>query len=511
MTDPSCLEFPLDSYPGMNRFVLDWLRGDERFLSRTETEHVPPSALSGRRPDPEGRAALAQALIESNKHWGSFVRDDVERWARGESVSLVAGQQVGVAGGPLYTLAKLATLLNMKRQLEAGGTPATVFFWLATEDHDFSEVATIKLPSGGKRQTDLVTIRASRGIDSREPVGALPIPNELTRELLAFFEGMARPSWLREGINFRDSFAELIATLVPGGVVLVDALLPELRRAGAPLFTRIATRWKDIQSAIASRSVEIEAAGYQPQVVAREGEYTLLFRISDEGKRELLSKPPDSIGQPERISTSALTRPLLQDFVLEPDVFVGGPSEVAYYAQIAPLHDMLGLRQPRVALRAHALVAPKRIVRYYERFGIDPCETFKPADDILAGHEPAGVAAVQDITGEAQKQLFDAIEKIRILALPADHSLNRSIQRSIGHLDYHFRKLSERAVRGLVRKDRERYAALRELVMTFYPDRIVQDRCVSWFALQSELGNHLLERLVDCVKPDSAVCRIVSM
>jgi uncharacterized protein YllA (UPF0747 family) len=510
MSDPACLEFPLDSYPGMNRFVLDWLRGDERFLVRGEGDSL-SSTRSKRPPSPEGRAALAQALIESNERWGSFVRDDVERWARGESVALIAGQQVGFAGGPLYTQAKLATLLKMKRKLEAGGTPATVFFWLATEDHDFSEVATIKLPSRGKRQTDLVTLRASRGFDSREAVGGLPIPEELTRELLAFCDGMARPSWLREGITFRDSFAELIATLVPSGVVLVDALLPELRRAGAPLFAQIAARWDDIQSAIASRSRELEAAGYAPQVISRAGEYTLLFRIGDDGARELLTAPPKSIDAPERISTSALSRPLLQDFVIQPDVFVGGPSEVAYYAQIAPLHKMLGLTMPRVALRAHALVAPKRIVRFYERFDIDPRETFKPADDILAAHEPAGVAAVQDITRDARQQLFEAIEKIRALALPADHALNRSIHRSIGHLDYHFRKLSERAVRGLVRKDHERHAALRELVATFYPDRIVQDRCVAWFALQCERGNHLLDRLVDCVEPDSAVCRIVSM
>lgn len=506
MSEPPCLEFPLASYPGMNRFVLDWLGGDARFLARGDRQSLTP-----KRAQPEGRAALAEALIESNTHWGSFVKDDVQRWARGESVALIAGQQVGFAGGPLYTLAKLATLLNMKRRLEAAGTPATVFFWLATEDHDFSEVATIKLPSRGKRQTDLVTLRASHGYDAREPVGALPIPEELTREFLAFYDGMARPSWLREGITFRDSFAELITTLVPNGVVLVDALLPELRRAGAPLFAQLAARWDEVQSSIAFRSAELQAAGYEPQVIARAGEYSLLFRIGDDGTRELLSSPPAAIDAPERISTSALTRPLLQDFVLQPDVFVGGPSEVAYYAQIAPLHEMLGVTQPRVALRAHAIVAPKRIVRYYERFDIDPRETFKPADEILAAHEPAGVAEVEGITSEAQGQLLEAIEKIRTIALPADHALNRSIERSIGHLGYHFRKLSERAIRGLVRKDRDRYIALRELVATFYPDRIVQDRCVSWFALQSEGGKPLLDTLVDCAEPDSAVCRIASL
>lgn len=496
--------FPLDDYPGLNRFVRDWLHGDERFLPRN------PAIPALKRGAKDRGEALARALVESNRRWGSFVKDDVEAWARGESVAIVAGQQVGIAGGPLYTLVKIASLLKMKRDLEAAGTRCTAFFWLATEDHDYREVATIQLPSRGRKQTDLVTLRASHGVDAREVVGPLPIPEELIRELLAFFD-MPRPSWLREGITFRDSFAELVASLVPSGLVLVDSLLPELRQAGAPLFADLAAKWNDVQKAIATRSQELEAAGYAPQVIAREGEYSLLFRIADDGRRELLSEPPSSIDAPERISTSALTRPLLQDFVLQPDVFLGGPAEVAYYAQIAPLHDLLGIRQPRVALRAHALAAPKRIVRYYERFNIEPRETFRSADEILAAREPAGVSEVEAITRDGEQALLEAIAKIRDIALPADHSLSSSINRSIGHLHYHFNKLRERAIRGLVRKDRERYAATRELVATFHPDGVVQDRSVAWFALWSESGEHLLETLVDAVEPDANVCKIVSL
>ena len=70
----------------------------------------------------------------------------------GETVTLVAGQQVGFAGGPLYTLAKIATLVKMKRELEKQGKPATIFFWLATEDHDFAEVATLNCRSRCRRQ-----------------------------------------------------------------------------------------------------------------------------------------------------------------------------------------------------------------------------------------------------------------------------------------------------------------------------------------------------------------------
>ena len=501
------IRIPLAKYPGMNRFVLDWLGGDTRFLDRSPVED--------RRPRLSGQArrlssTLIDALDQSNRHWGSFISDELRAWSGGETITLIAGQQVGFAGGPLYTLAKIASLIRMKRDLEAEGKRATIFFWLATEDHDFSEVATLRLPvstiaaqkNGINRQLDLLTLRATRAVESKAIVGEARIPEGLIAQLLALYD-MERPQWLREGITFRDSFAELLVSAIDEKIIFVDALLPELREAGAPLFERMRTLWDEMQRDIAARSRELEAAGYTPQVTPRDGEeYTLLFRIDENGERHI-----DRNG----VSTSALTRPLLQDFLFQPDVFIGGPSEIAYYAQIAPLHQLLGVPQPRVALRGHALIAPKRIVRLFERFDIRSNEVFSSADAILAEREPEGVAEVTKIANEAKEQLAKQIARIGEIALPAEHALARAINRSIGHLEYHFGKLTERAIRGLVRKDRERYQAIRELVATFHPDHHVQDRVVAWFAYWCTSGSHLVSRIVSEIEPDSDAFKIIEL
>jgi uncharacterized protein YllA (UPF0747 family) len=429
-------------------------------------------------------------------------------------VTLVAGQQVGFAGGPLYTLAKLATLIRMKRDLEKQGTPATAFFWLATEDHDFEEVARLNVPVSTlgpdksiNRQLDLVCMRAVRAADGRAAVGSLPVPESLITQFLALFD-ITRPPWLRPGITFRDSFAELIASVAGNDVILVDALLPELRRAGASLFGQIHARRDDIQNALAKRGDELKAAGYNEQVVPKDGdEYTLLFEIDEKGHRVSSARAAEA----ERTSTSALTRPLLQDFVLRPDIFVGGPAEVAYYAQLSALHDLLGVPMPRVALRAHALVAPRRIVKAIDKYGIDPAAVFTSPESLLAEHEPDGIAQIRKLKDEGKRELMKRIEQIGELALPADHSLAGSIQRSIGHLEYHFDKLAERAVKGLVRKDRDRYLAARELVATLYPDRQVQDRVVGWVAYWHVYGAGITEQLVNGIEPDSDHFRIIEL
>jgi bacillithiol synthase len=488
----------------MNQFVLDWMGGDGRFLARS-------GVATGFSRSGPAEAGLYTALADQNRRWGLAVGDEIRRWAAGGTYTVIAGQQVGFAGGPLYTLAKIASLLKIKRDNEARGIPTTAFFWLATEDHDFSEAATISIPRRERKgQLDLITLRARHAFESRQVVGSQTVPESLIVELLALLE-MERPSWLREGITFRDSFAELIATAVDGKVILVDALLPELRRAGQPLFDAIIARWSDIQGALEQRAAALREAGYAPQILPRDGEgYTLLYELDEHGNRDLVDSPRP-LAAPERVSTSALTRPLLQDFVFRPDLFIGGPAEVAYYAQIAPLHELLEVPMPRVGLRAHALVAPRRAMRAFERFAIEPAEIFAGADALLAAREPAGVTQIETIAARARRNLAEEITRVGELALPADHALARAVNRSIGHIEYHFDKLAERAIRALGRKDRERWNAVRELVSILNPDHHVQDRVAGWIAYWCEFREDLVSRLIEEVEPDAPVCKIIGL
>src|SRR5262245_60956200 len=154
----------------MNRFVLDWLKGDTRFLPRGGQ-----TILSVR--SQTGLSDLHTALADQNRQWGLAVGDEIRRWAAGGTFTVTAGQQVGFAGGPLYTLVKLASLLKIKRDNEARGIPTTAFFWLATEDHDYNEAATFSLPRReAKGQLDLITLRATHAVESRQVVGQQVVP-----------------------------------------------------------------------------------------------------------------------------------------------------------------------------------------------------------------------------------------------------------------------------------------------------------------------------------------------
>ena len=53
----------------------------------------------------------------------------------------ITGQQAGLFGGPLYTLLKAVTALQLARRVrQEHGVPAVAVFWVDSEDHDWKEV-----------------------------------------------------------------------------------------------------------------------------------------------------------------------------------------------------------------------------------------------------------------------------------------------------------------------------------------------------------------------------------
>ncbi len=522
-SETTTIELPLSAYPGIRSFPLDLVSGSARaaaFSSRRSFEEITP------RPPSRDRSALASALASSNRAWGNDVTPEIDRWARGESVALIGGQQVGFAGGPLLTLTKIASLLKLKRTLEASGVMATVFFWMATEDHDFGEIACLDWPD---RDGSIQQLRCPHPESLTRSVGSLPVPDVLRRQFLQI-SGIDEPEWLREGISFRDSFARLVAEAVGGrGVVLVDSLEPELRRAGAPLLRSLVERMDEAEAAVRGRSAEIARAGYDPQVVPNQDDhFSVLYLVAADGERVPLRRVQDGwmLGEavipasevmrridkaPETISTGALARPLLQDFVFEPAVFVGGPAEVAYYGQVLPLHAMFGIEAPHVALRGHVLAAPEKVLRAIDRYEITPVELTLSPDEILAKRE---WRAIEELEREIEMlgAAVDAkVSPIRRMIVEADSGMRSSTDRTLRRISHHVAKLGQRGARAIARRDAERHRAVTRLCGTLFPGGVPQDRRSAWIGLWLQYRAALVERLVEQIEPDATTFRITGV
>ena len=89
------------------------------------------------------RPRLARILENQNRGWGCSPETlaNIESLRDPRSMVVVTGQQVGLFTGPLFTVYKALSVLQLVRRLRQQHGPRFLpLFWMATDDHDYDEV-----------------------------------------------------------------------------------------------------------------------------------------------------------------------------------------------------------------------------------------------------------------------------------------------------------------------------------------------------------------------------------
>src|SRR5262249_57577124 len=86
-------------------------------------------------------------------------------------------------------------------------------------------------------------------------------------------------------------------------------------------------------------------------------------------------------------STSALLRPLVQDTLFPTAAYVGGPAEVTYFAQLAPLYARFGVSMPMIVPRARFRVLDEKANGLLQKMKLSAADIERPYPDLLA-HAP---------------------------------------------------------------------------------------------------------------------------
>src|SRR5215469_9171930 len=96
----------------------------------------------------ERRARIADILERQNKAFsaGPKTLENVAAFRRGAQ-AIVTGQQVGLFGGPVFSIYKALSAVKLANEAKKSGVDCVPVFWLATEDHDLEEVNQLQLPN----------------------------------------------------------------------------------------------------------------------------------------------------------------------------------------------------------------------------------------------------------------------------------------------------------------------------------------------------------------------------
>jgi bacillithiol biosynthesis cysteine-adding enzyme BshC len=490
--------------PGLHRLFLDYCSGAEA----VRTFYSSQSASSGwtARPAlPTHWPELASLLAEQNATPSPAAAAALDALRSGAGV-VVTGQQVGLFGGPLFTPFKAATALARARQATACGSPHAAVFWLATEDHDFAEINHIAFPA----KRELRKLIYSTEAESARPVGGIVLDETIValvdkaQELLGGSEAMdALAEAYRPGRTFAEAFREFYSRVFAAqGLLVLDASSRAMHRMGALVLRAAIERADELHQALIERNRELEAAGYHAQVAVTP-QSSLLFLIDEEnGARLALKRHPASAAEPdglwqsghlsystanlldildaepERISPSALLRPVFQDFLLSSSAVVGGPAEIAYFAQSAVLYErILGRRTPSMPRLSATLIEPAigELLRKHE-LTLEGVFSESPATlaQLLAAGSmlPEGKARLAASGSALDAELNPLVDWMRSV----DAGLGQSAETAAGKIRYQMDRLRHLAANFQLQREASLTRQAETIGQALYPGGGLQER-----------------------------------
>ena len=538
LMEAECISF--GQIPHSSRLFVDYLEHFERVakfypLSPREVDQLPERRKLLAYPD-ERRKAMADILERQNRSFAGpagvepEVLKNIERFRQG-AAAIVSGQQVALFGGPAFALYKALTAIKTAKELERRGTPAVPIFWLATQDHDFAEVSRVSLRASGKLQAFSISLTGVEGapvgglvLDEKAAavaqaaasfLGATPMAQELTRCYAA-------------GETLGGAFAKLFAAIFGArGLILLDPSHPEVGRLAAPVYEKTLELAPELTKDLLARDRELETAGYQSQVKITNSS-TLVF-TTVEGVRTPIRKTNGdfAIGQrkvklaelkqeiakhPERFSGNAILRPVAQDFLLPTLSYIGGPAEVAYFAQAAVAYERIVEKVTPILPRLSATVLDPRDQRLLKRYKLSLLDVLRAGrglKEFLASRNLP--AELDDRFNKISESMSTSLAALAELLQKLDPTLADSSGHSFSKIRYQLQRLRSRAARAQVKRDHELEQQAAALSQSLYPGQELQERLIGGISFIAQFGPEFLDRIYEAIGPGCTGHQVIAI
>jgi bacillithiol biosynthesis cysteine-adding enzyme BshC len=478
------------------------------------------------------RKGLARVIRQFQSKWGltSKIEDNIHKLEQPNSMVVIGGQQAGLLLGPLYTLHKVISILQLAKQKEEElGTPVVPVFWIAGEDHDFLEVNHVYTPRATGTLMDKLTLEESQEQDAQKiSLSHRVLPKQDVLDWMAdFFEQQPETEftadikenlerWITASETYVDFFGQVVHSLFSKyGLLMIDSGDQDLRKQQGEIFSDIIENYSLIDQHVRHSIDQIKAQGFTPQVHV--GEHPALLFIYEQGERLLLEKVDEHLFQtkdgqyrytkdellkmaqekPWLLSNNVITRPFMQESLFPTLAFVGGPGEIAYWSLYKTYFEQFNMKMPILAPRMSITLIEKPIAKtlmkrdiplesVLDRFTHFRQDWLKQQDNFELEES---FMVVKEKISEVYAPLLDKIKEIPGMDQLGEKNLAK-IQEQVEFLEK----------KSIASFSSQHEAALRQfdkVEQALYPQKKLQERVYNPFTFFNKHGMVLVEQLVE--------------
>ncbi len=445
---------------------------------------------------------LAPALSASGP-----AAERLRRVARERGIVITTGQQPGLFGGAILTWNKALAALAIADALEdATGVPAAPLFWAATDDADFAEGSVTHVAVRGGLETLTLEPSAPEGTS----VGRIPLG-----DVSALFASLVRATGsavyaevLEEAraaysadATVGSAYVELMrSVLEPLGIAVLDAGTSTVRAAAHRVLVRALEQAGEGDRALSERTMEIRAAGFDPQV-SPVPSLTMVFEYVDGVRRRVPIDTATSVARraaPGTLGPNVLLRPIVERELVPTAAYVAGPGELAYFAQATALAAALEVAPPAALPRWSGLIVEPHIDRLLERYDLAIEDVREPgvAERVLATKAlpPEVAQALEDTRARLRESLERLGQAVRDTQFPIAASVLGGLDATVSHRIDRFER---RVLAAQKRREAQTMEDLATARAALFPLGKPQERVLNFLPLLARHGLPLLDTMLE--------------
>lgn len=476
------------------------------------------------------RDQLTAALLHMNKQWDAPANTlkNIEKLNEKNSLVVIGGQQAGLLTGPMYTVNKVVSIIQLaKQQQEKLQTPVVPVFWIAGEDHDFDEINHVFMPKNNR----MIKLTHPQAVLEKRSISHIKIDQKATEKwinqlFLELDETMytnslhtTLMSCLSVSETYVDFFARLIFKLFEDdGVILIDSAHPDIRKIESDYFIEIINKQTPIAKEVYRSVQTLKQKGYELtlEVSASDAhifyhdefnERILLQRTDDgawigkQNEVELTTNELITIAKnsPERLSNNVITRPLMQELLFPTLAFVGGDGEISYWAALKPMFAEFGLKVPPVIPRLSFTLINQKVTKALKKRVILPEEAINQGVEQLKINwlSTQNNPPISQMIEEVKNQLTHVHQPIRDVAHHIRSDIGQIADRNLDHIHHHLDHLERRMIQGLKEKYVVELSEYELIKNTLYPEGVLQERVWNPLPFINEHGINFVQQLTN--------------
>jgi bacillithiol biosynthesis cysteine-adding enzyme BshC len=528
------VRIPVSHLPGVSRLFADYIESFEKLGAFYAVDYRSRAALLeqcervAQRDYP--RAAIAKILQRQNQQWGAgdTTLRQLTALAQPGSVAIVSGQQVGLFGGPLFTLYKALTCLKLAESLSARlGREVIPIFWLAADDEDIAEVNHVTVMN---RENELVPLVCELDVNERRPVSQVHLTPDIANCHRLLVEALPDTEFKNEvlqslqvaystNVSLPDAFAQWLVHLLGNyGLVVMNPADAELKKLAIPLWAREIEAASPSTAAVLNAVEDLNACGYSPQVSLHPRRLNLFYvqtRRHTLEQRDGKWMSTDGALQfahaellhhlrahPENFSPNVMLRPVLQDFLLPAVAYVAGPAEIAYFAQLRGVYETFDVAMPAIFPRQSMTLREKKVAHVLEKYDLqiaDFWSTQGNAAEELIGRVMKREAADGLFTpvAAARDALGLRLAELKSRATAIDATLGGFIEKEQGKIFHQLEIIEKKLLQAVKRQNETLAQQIGKAAHALYPHRRLQERELSFVPFLCKYGRGLIQQLYE--------------